>query len=209
VLPLPVKPGLGEAALQFIDLAGVPTLFEILESLMSPMVMLPASRSQSFGLSLSLPTLVVHKVGSFEASFVPSQKDFGRLDPRFRLPPSVWDALPGVRDYGFAVFQLAKGRKKTIHPMAFRFVTREPGALFFPTVHVHDGRVHADASFDHSLYYQGVETEDPRSAMEVSEHTVERAKGLLVPGHLRRRRLNGKLPNRDTWIETRREARAA
>ncbi len=40
------------------------------------------------------------------------------------------------------------------HPMAFEFPRRDPSQLFFPTVHVHDGKVHETAHFDHSLYCQ-------------------------------------------------------
>ncbi len=89
----------------------------------------------------------------YVASFVPSVADFVRLDPRFRLPEVLFDAVPHYADYGFAVFQLAPG-KVTVHPMALRFPTRDPDRLFFPTVHVHDGRFHAKAKFDHALYFQ-------------------------------------------------------
>jgi hypothetical protein len=97
--------------------------------------------------------LAVVEVGNFEASFVPTIADFARLDERFRLPPKTWEALPGYRDYGFAVFKLKKG-KQQIHPMAFEFPRRDPARLFFPTVHVHDGKVNATAAFDHALYLQ-------------------------------------------------------
>ncbi len=38
--------------------------------------------------------------------------------------------------------------------MAFAFSTRMPETLFFPTVHVHDGRYHETAHFDHILFCQ-------------------------------------------------------
>ena len=41
-----------------------------------------------------------------------------------------------------------------MHPMAFEFPRCDPNYLFFPTVHVHDGRVHSKAKFDHALYCQ-------------------------------------------------------
>ena len=40
------------------------------------------------------------------------------------------------------------------HPMAFSFPTRMPDAVFFPTVHIHDGEVHESEEFDHTLYLQ-------------------------------------------------------
>jgi hypothetical protein len=52
--------------------------------------------------------------------------------------PVSW--LARLRDFGFAAFQLEPGRQQ-IHPMGFRFRTRDPSRLLFPTVHVHDGRV--------------------------------------------------------------------
>ena len=43
-------------------------------------------------------TLAVHKVGDFEASFVPGLGDFDRLDPRFRIPRTVWAEMPAYPD---------------------------------------------------------------------------------------------------------------
>ena len=72
--------------------------------------------------------------------------DWDRLDERFRIPPSIFDALPAYRDFGFAVFKLqVTGREsesglfpekpatKTFHPMAFEFPRADPDRLFFPT----------------------------------------------------------------------------
>src|SRR5207237_3725851 len=99
------------------------------------------------------PALKVVEVGSFIASFVPSVKDFSRLDERFRLPADVWDKLPQYKDWGFAVFQLKKGEQK-VHPMAFEFPRADRAKLFFPTVHIHDGTVKPKAKFDHMLFCQ-------------------------------------------------------
>jgi len=95
----------------------------------------------------------VQVVGSFDASFVPTRADFARLDPRFRLDDRAWAQLPGYGEYGFAVFRLRE-RGGRPHPMAFSFPTRLPGKVFFPTVHIHDGRVHPQERFDHALYLQ-------------------------------------------------------
>ncbi len=58
-------------------------------------------------------------MGSFEASFVPTRRDFSRLDQRFRLPDDVWQALLGYDDWGFAVFKLGPMSRLTgVHPMA-------------------------------------------------------------------------------------------
>jgi hypothetical protein len=152
VLPLPAARA-ADDALSFIDLSECPALFDQLETLFpNPeaaemyLAAVPQSRQRP-------QTLVVHQVGSFEASYVPSLGDMARLDRRFRIPDEVWRELPQYRSYGFAVFKLKKGAGK-IHPMAMKFETAEPGSLFFPTVHVHDGKLHPRARFDHALFFQ-------------------------------------------------------
>jgi hypothetical protein len=158
-----------------------------------------------------VPRLKVHEVGSFVASFVPHRDDFHRLEPRFRMPDAVWDALPDARDFGFAVFQLKPGTHQ-IHPMAMRFRTRFPSRLFFPTVHVHDGRVHATAKFDHALYYQHPRlTEMPKvtplpaffEGGRVSFFGPRSDYGGVVHAEwpLLLQSLRGRLPNEDTYVD--------
>jgi hypothetical protein len=131
------------------------------------------------------------------ASFVPTRHDFSRLDPRFNLPDEVWQALPGYYDWGFAVFKLRPMSRRTdIHPMAFEFPQRNPDRLFFPTVHVHNGRVEPRATFDHVLYCQDVdelrrerwhESFQSRSPWEQSSVALDgvfdadRAEGIIRP----------------------------
>ncbi|MFO0570832.1 MAG: hypothetical protein U0263_34665 [Polyangiaceae bacterium] len=209
LLPIPVVPGSGDDALEFVSLVDHAGFFDSLRSLFF-VPMTAAARGGGYSLPHRAPKLVVHEVGSFEASFVPTQADFSRLDERFRLPESIWEELGDYDDYGFAVFRLRPGRKKPIHPMAFRFVTREPGRLFFPTVHVHDGRVHDHAEFDHELYYQTPAVtgavgsfRDPATGDEIGfSRPPDGVLGLVEPGEpVLRRVLRGTLPNRDTWIE--------
>jgi hypothetical protein len=198
ILPVPVVRDAGEDALTFVNLERHANFFDSMRELFEPdeQRSLPKRRSP---FSLSAPKLRVHDVGSFEASFVPSMRDFQRLDDRFRLSEDVWNGLGDYADWGFAVFRLKGGKRKTIHPMAFRFLTRDDRRLFFPTVHVHDGKVHAHARFDHALYYQGAadDASDPRSFMRASQSY----EGLVAQGEqVSRRELRGKLPNRDTWV---------
>jgi hypothetical protein len=218
VLPLPVQPGQGEAAARFVDLSGYPEFFQNLSQLF------PTNEPIAGSLGRAVPpqTLAVHQVGAFEASYVPAVADFGRLDPRFQLSRAVWDELPQYRDYGFAVFKLrgssfgllerifrpqgAKSQK--VHPMALAFRTRKKDELFFPTVHVHDGRVQPEAWFDHELYCQH-DYEPDRSAGawecavgEIRYDRAERSAGLLaVTTPCFRLRLNGPLPNDDVRIK--------
>src|SRR5207302_5703077 len=137
ILPLPVKTPAAENDVEFIDLQGYPNFFTDLEQ------GFPKQRNHN-AIDESAPpasaaTLRVLQVGSFEASFVPTITDFSRLDERFRLPHDVWDKLPGYKTYGFAVFKLKPGAM-TVHPMAFSFPRQNINSLFFPTVHIHDGK---------------------------------------------------------------------
>lgn len=154
ILPLPTPPKSAENAVKFISLKEYPRFFkDMLKGFMPP-----PSRGNAGGLNLSdgpaqSKTLEVVKVGNFEASFVPTIADFERLDERFRLPTGTWDKLPAYAKYGFAVFKLRKGLQE-VHPMAFSFPRADAKKLFFPTVHIHDGKVHERANFDHALYCQ-------------------------------------------------------
>ena len=208
VLPLPVLPGSGEDAVRFVDLSAHPQMFVQLAQLFE--IAQPLARKGGFQLpSRQAPTLVVHKVGSFVASYVPTRADFARLDPRFRMPDVLFDAVPHYADHGFAVFQLEPGTV-TVHPMALTFPTRDPSRLFFPTVHVHDGRFHAKAKFDHALYYQtprctAIPDTVPYGAFENDAVGWMPPKkdyaGLVVAEQpVLRRTLRGKLPNADTWV---------
>lgn len=166
ILPLPVPAGVGDDALTFIDLSDYPSFFHDLQRAFPA----PLARGGFAPQSLA-SALPVHEVGDFVASFVPRPEDFVRLDPRFRLPPSLLESFAWYGDWGFAVFELAskasrpgllerlRGRREvsrqSVHPMAFRFPRRDPREVFFPTVHVHDGTVPDQAEFDHALFVQG------------------------------------------------------
>ncbi|HRW50539.1 MAG TPA: hypothetical protein P5333_23640 [Caldilinea sp.] len=203
ILPLPTPPGQSGSALKFIDLSGYPEFFDDIDRSFP----LPRVVYRSPGETRA--TLPVYEVGSFEASFAPSQADFAQLDPRFRLPEVVWGALPHYHDYGFAVFKLKAGARN-VHPIAFTFPTRDSTTLFFPTTHIHHGEVTAKAEFDHVLYWQAAVPMSPDSApfnywrIEVSERPIarhvdlDRAAGVLVPNlSLRRISIYGPYPNQD------------
>ena len=207
VLPLPVPARSAEDAVTFVSLEGYPQFFDHLE------VAFPQPQSFAYRggpVSGAVPKpapLAVHHVGDFVASFVPSPSDLDRLDPRFRLPSATFDEVPDYADWGFAVFQLA-GLSATVaakaHPMAFTFPTRRPDALFFPTLHVHDRRVHATAPFDHVLYAQGAPATGQwfLSAGPLSRYAdPARAQGLIDrDAEGCRQRILGERDNRDVWL---------
>jgi hypothetical protein len=206
ILPLPVQQSKGESALSFVNLEGYPDLFDDLDRGF-PVPLTRGGTDLTFAAAGFQLPLKVHSVGAFEASFVPHLRDFSRLDPRFCLPDRVWNKLPSYADYGFAVFRLAPGTNKAIHPMAFRFYTRFPDRTFFPTVHVHDGAVHEHALFDHSLYYQIMSERsafgDERASFDVASAFVHEAKAKALVTMNKRvylKKLSGRLPNRDFFV---------
>jgi len=131
------------------------------------------------------------------------------LDKRLQLPAGTWEKIPMYKQFGFgfAVFKLRKGRTK-VHPMALRFKSSNDTKLFFPTVHIHDGEVHAKEHFDHSLYCQGRYKELADEWMESpilagQKMDVEKSKGFIAGDeHLYRRKMVGVQANKDvilTW----------
>ena len=206
ILPLPKSLGAGEDAVRFIDLSGYPSFFD---DMARGFPKQEHMRSPHARVTVLAPTLRVHEVGSFEASWVPTLSDFTRLDSRFRLPAAIWDRLPQYAKYGFAVFKLKAG-SKDLHPIALEFQTREPHRLFFPTVHVHDGSVAPEALFNHALYCQ---SEYPGRRWQASVSlegkpllardfiNVDKSMGLLLPDQVVfERPVVGKYHNKDFWV---------
>jgi hypothetical protein len=205
ILPIPTPKASKEDAVRFISLEDYPAFFaDILKGFPAPRSLgtksIDPERKKD-----DAPKLKVVEVGAFEASFVPQVKDFARLDERFRLPASTWDSLPVYGNYGFAVFKLKKGKTK-VHPMAFEFPRADKKKLFFPTVHIHDGKVHKTAEFDHILYCQvrGGEdvlewTESPGLAGGFVK--VSKTAGIVEKdAHAYQRIIRGRKTNQDTWV---------
>ena len=205
ILPIPVPKGTKEDAVSFINLEKYPDFFEeMVLGFPVPRTKDDSSpkKDKAWGGDQKLKVV---EVGSFVASFVPAVKDFSRLDERFRLPEGTWDKLPAYKEYGFAVFQLKKGEMK-VHPMAFDFPTANPKKLFFPTVHIHDGKVHERAKFDHALYCQGrtevgLHWEESPQPANMFMTKLEQAKDIVAAKeHVYRRRMVGTAKNEDLWI---------
>jgi len=207
ILPLPVAKDVREEDVTFINMEKAPSFFEDLRAgFPKPVVKSDADRTLSLESSKAPPKLKVVEVGSFVASFVPSIKDFARLDGQFRLPTTVWDKLPQYRNAGFAVFKLKKGESK-IHPMAFEFPRANARQIFFPTVHIHDGSVPDRATFDHELFCQGSgETdltgweESPQPAGLFMPAAAEKLNVMDMKGHCYRRTMKGRYPNTDVTV---------
>lgn len=204
ILPLPVPKDTKEDAVKFLNLEKYPAFFDDMRKGWPEPVTRGGARPGGLGAPKE-DKLKVVEVGSFVASFVPALKDFARLDEKFRLPDGTWDKLPQYKGYGFAVFQLKKG-EKTVHPMAFDFPTALK-KIYFPTVHIHDGKVTEKARFDHTLYAQGI-TGEAVLAWEESPQPaglfmtrLKEAHGIVDDkDHLYRRKLVGNLKNEDVLV---------
>lgn len=146
ILPLPTTPNAGPDAARFIDLT-YPRFFSDLEKGMPkpPGMVQPGD--------VPPEKIPAARVGSFEASFIPSRAALAQLDAPYRIDDAVWDELPEYHDFGFAVVKLPADAR-AIRPLALEFKTRNPKMLYFPTVHIREGRVQANAYFDHDLYSQ-------------------------------------------------------
>jgi hypothetical protein len=205
ILPIPVPKNSADDAVRFINLEKYADFFkEMRAGFPVPLSDFGRGNVPPGAKSEAPKPLKVFEVGSFEASFVPAIKDFARLDDRFRLPSEVWDKLPAYKDSGFAVFKLKKGAKE-VHPMAFEFPRADAKQLFFPTVHIHDGKVHPKAHFDHALYCQSPSVK----MMQWEESTrpvgmfmtVNKAQGLLdAEQHCYRKKMRGDLKNEDIIV---------
>jgi hypothetical protein len=209
ILPLPVPRSTKEDAVKFINLEKYPEFFNDVRGGFP----VPNARPGGFAMggfggmagAAPAPPLQVVDVGSFEASFVPTVKDFERLDERFRLPSSTWERLPQYRSFGFAVFKLKKGDKR-IHPMAFEFPRAEPQKIFLPTVHIHDGKIYPQAKFDHTLYCQP----DPGRRLFHSRESfrpagmfmkADKSEGIVDPkAHVYQKELRGVYKNIDVTV---------
>ena len=195
ILPLPVSEKTKE--ITFINLEKYPEFFDDLAKGYLTLSRAPAKTDSK---------LAVVEVGSFIASFVPTAKDFGKVDEKFRLPDDVWAKLPQFKNYGFAVFQLKSG-EKNVHPMALSFPRADKKRLYFPTVHVHDGQVADKDEFDHTLYCQAtneesiLEWEESVQPVELFCKNFEKAQGIVVGSeHLYRKEIKGKQKNEDVWL---------
>lgn len=203
ILPLPVPKDSKEDDVKFINLEKYPDFFkDMLKGF--PTRDHGNTKSKGDKAKDDKPKLKVVEVGSFEASFVPTVKDFARVDEKFKLPKDTWDKLPAYKDYGFAVFKLKKGEKK-IHPMAFDFPRSDKKKLFFPTVHIHDGKIHKTAEFDHALYCQST-GEDISEWTESPGHPasfmkIDKCAGLVLKdAHVYQKLIKGRKTNQDTWL---------
>jgi hypothetical protein len=207
ILPIPTPKDSKEDAVKFINLEKYDNFFAEMRSGF-PLTLSDSNSPHRGSKKDDLPgrKLVTVDVGSFVASFVPSVKDFSRLDDQFKLPTEIWDKLPQYKEWGFAVFQLKKGHLK-IHPMALEYPRADAKKLFFPTVHIHDGSVPKKAKFDHMLFCQGpdsdrlMEWEETPGLAESFMTKLDKAQGIVdAKAHVYRKAMSGMFDNKDVLV---------
>ena len=215
ILPIPTSSGVNEESVTFIDLSDYDSFFEDMDKAF-PALIPPPKFSRGAAIDSNVANLAVHKVGNFVASMVPNLTDFSRLDSRFTIAPETWAKIPSYSDYSFVVFQLEELAGKP-HPIAFKFPTRHTKQIFFPTVHIHDGEVHAREEFDHVLYCQDGLFDDisdsysnrpdrstgwTRSQSEAKRNVdIAKSQGLVAPNLLlHRKKMRGMLENTDVLV---------
>jgi hypothetical protein len=209
LLPVPVRLGASEDDLRFVNLEDYRGFFADMKKLWDDPVAF-ASDSIIGNRGMAKGLLRVQDVGAYEASFAPTMADLDRLDPRFKLPKSVFDMLPDYDTFGFAVFKLKEGRgSKRFHPMAYAYPAEDRRHLFFPTVHVHDGTVESVSEYDHRLYFQHGNEFGPVAGWEVSDFSpsqvmrMDKSAGLLRPSEkVSRLRVVGEHDNCDHVLVT-------
>ena len=216
ILPVPIQTRAKKSPIRFIDLSAYPEFFRHLERGFPKPKSLTESRAVES--DNQVDSLQVHKVGQFEASFVPSINHFQKLDPRFSISKNIWNKIPDYSDYGFVVFQLHELSGEP-HPMAFEFRTRLTDTIFLPTIHIHDGEVHRREAFDHTMYiqnsdldlaagdYQGhklwaLKSGWARSYASAEKFTDTKRANDMIAGDLKvhRKIMNGTFTNEDQFI---------
>lgn len=105
--------------------------------------------NNTFLVSKSTNSLPVFRIGSYDASIVPSIADF----PRLQIPMDR-TLIPFLKskynaEFGFIICRLAPG-KKEYHPFAYTHDQHSSYRLFIPTMHYHPGDYNAD--WDHLIY---------------------------------------------------------
>ena len=141
ILPVPTTDA---DSIRFIDFSFYQRFFNDCQSCFRSTKPLLYSSSQTLGISLSnnrfkRSTLIVHDVGSYKASIVPSLADFDRLDKSvFRVTGDLGNMLQRTYSSGFSfiVCQLEKGAIN-YHPFAYTHTLAQNGKLFVPTKHWH------------------------------------------------------------------------
>jgi hypothetical protein len=213
ILPIPVKLGIGEDGVKFINLEKHKEFFnDIIETFNTKF--LSDGDYGTKGISNNRERkLTIVNVGDFEASFVPTLKDFSRLDEKFKLPDDVWNEIPEYKDYGFVVFKLKNTAKEsTVHPMAFKFPTRFPNKIFYPTMHIHDGLIHDEEVFHHSLFCQTPKKQLFGRWKSNNEEMKKDYEGIILTRKdvdkymecaIFKKDLSGYLPNKDMVYELR------
>jgi hypothetical protein len=213
ILPVP-----NPESVRFVNLKKYANLFDDLEANFYK------SRRSSFNMYASLsrsaaldpvdrPRLVVHDVGAYSASIVPSVNDFDRIDTaHFTIPDDLERILRETYDsqFGFIVCKLKQG-KHNYHPFAYIHAKHSNNLLFIPTLHYHPhgyGLARSvEADWDHMIYSAATDLDttnhdeyafSPKDSIKFDKLPNEI--GWIQNQRLKRWTKYGSGKNRDLWV---------
>jgi hypothetical protein len=207
VLPLPVPVGSKEDAVQFIDLHGYGEFFADLQSGFPV-----AASDKRRPLSRSMPSHCRQRRSRWFRSAASKRRLCRRSKTLrasmlgFACRTGFGTSCPPTKSRGLRCSSCARMPARCIR-WRLRFLAPIASKLFFPTVHIHDGKVHDTAHFDHSLYCQvgsqyGKTTgweETPQLASAFVK--VAATKGIVDgSAHCYRKTILGNQKNQDTWL---------
>jgi len=227
VLPLPVADD--GASVQFVALDDYGDFFNDLASGFVP-------PSMGRWMQVKSDSSVIPSLRADGMAYLGSTQDFARLDSGFRPPADFLDWYPHYRDFGFVVIklpstelpmeaiggfsaeELTERRRELgfvtpdrvrLHPIAFRFASREPRCIYYPTILIQDGEFRPTMEMDHTLYLQHDKLGNDFALQNVG-HVSLRAgnfmrsttpRGVICPRSCCFRRiLRGTVANQDTWV---------
>ncbi len=100
--------------------------------------------------------LPVYKVGDYDVTIVPDTDSFNQVDDdAFTLNKRIVGMLMYLYPENFAFLVCKFGgdsKEKHMHPLGYIHDRVDGANLFVPTVHIHDGEMHAEEHFDHRIY---------------------------------------------------------
>ena len=127
-----------------LDFSGLPDFFSDVENIFERWF--PKLRSRSLGMTNSAnyslqsdSILVVHKVGDYKFSIMPSKMDFNRLDrSQLNINPMAKTAIDvHSDDYSFIVYQFFQKGQIEITPFGYLCEPCREHAMILPTIHGH------------------------------------------------------------------------
>lgn len=236
IFPLPIAPG--DASVQFVSLDGYDDFFKDLASgFVAPSTGRWMQDRSDCGDTLAAPRMrqrdavyvpSIDHLARLDEPFRPSPDIWDKL-PHYqdfgfvvvKLPSTavclaqIHAASTVLAPYGVESSEYAERAGQAViervrlSPIAFRFASREPRCIFFPTIVVQDGEFHTMAEYDHTLYLQHDKLGNDFAQHHVGHVSLrasnfmrsDAASGVVCPRSCCFRRiLRGQSGNQDLWV---------